>query len=520
MKAKFKEYKGKVLIFWRGKTFGVGKPMKGGYNACLYSSKAHATLLENGVQFVNRFVDAYPFPGHYQNPRDCQREMLDFKLRHHRCYNLSEMRTGKSAPVGWEIDVQKKYNKKKRFLILAPLSTLEDTWRSELFGISPSLKAFYSVQGGTAKLKKCLKLGKHEVFVINFDKLWRCIDEILAFDPEVVFLDEASDFNDYSTRKYKALNALMQDPKRSFRALTGTPTPNKPTDVWAIARLINPDTPKSWTKLRDMTMTKHPFKQHKWDTKPEAKQIVGELMTPMIRFRTDDVNDMPKHDGMSISVPMSAKQTTMFKEMKDQMITEDRGKVITAQHAGARLWKLLQIASGVCYDQNGDPLLIGAQSKIDEVKRLIREASGKTVIMVPFTSVQKYIIKELRGQYKVGLINGGVPTKERKRLIDQFQNGDLDVMVMHPKPTKYGLKLHAASQMIWFGPVYSALEFEQGSARIRGPGTGKTVFIKLSACELEEEIFDIIQQRMQDQQDSMSVAAGLSQIYSSFLKGK
>jgi len=519
-KGKFICHKGKVIMVWRGDRHGLGKRIKVNTNACLYSSLNHKKLVDKGVKFVNRFVDAYPFPGHYTKPRDCQVEMLDFSLRHHRYYNLSEMRTGKTAPVPWRVDIDIKYNGKKRFLVLAPLSTLEDTWRSEFFGIMPSTKVFYSVQGGTSSLKKALKRGKHQVFVINFDKLWRCIDELIEWDPEMVYIDEASDFNDPNTRKYKALEALMKQPKRGLAALTGTPTPNRPTDVWAIARMINPDTPRHWGQLRDKTMIKHPYKQHKWDERPEAREIVGNLMQPSIRFRTDDVNDMPSHEGMSVHIPMSTKQQQMYEEMKSQMITEDRGKIITAQHAGARLWKLLQIASGVCKDQEGNPVMIGAKPKIEEVKRLIRETPRKTVIMAPFTSVQHYIIKELRGQYRVGHINGGVPTKKRKKLIDDFQNDRLDVMVMHPKPTKYGLKLHAASQMIWFGPVYSALDFEQGSARIRGPGSGKTVYVKLSSTELEQEIFELIEQRMANQQGSMSVAQGITQLYETLFTGK
>lgn len=518
MKGKFINHKNKVIMVWKGSSLGLGKQIKPNIFAAPYKSITYAQLLKKGVTFSNRFVDVYNFPGHYESPRDCQRDMLDFALRHKRCYDLSEMRVGKSGPVAWEIDVQRRYNGLKKFVVFAPLSTLDDTWRTELFGIMPSVPIFYSTQGGTAQLKRALLRGKHQVFVINFDKLFRCLDELLQYDPDAIFVDEASDFNAPDTRKSKALEILAKNKRRRLKALTGTPIPNRPTDVWSVARLINPNTPASWHQLRNQTMTKLPHSQYKWVNKPGAKEIVGNLMQPSIRFRTDDVNDMPSHEGMSVHTVLAPKQELMYEQMRKDLITEDSGKVITAVHAGAKIWKLLQIASGVCYDEEGTPVMIGAKPKMDEVKRLIREASGKTVIMSRFTGVQRYIIQELRKDYRVGLINGGVKPKDRKRLIDEFQGDKLDVMVMHPQPTKYGLKLHAASQMIWFGPVYSSLEFEQGSARIRGPGTGKTVFIKLSACKLEREIYELIESRMQDQQDSMSIAQGLKQVYSSLLE--
>lgn len=481
-------------------------------------------LVKAGGKFVNRFVDVYDFPGKYDKPRDCQIEMLDFQLRHHRAYNLSEMRTGKSYPVSCQINIEAKYNNKKRFVILAPLSTLEDTWKAELFGVNTAITTFYSIHttDGVKRLKKSLKRqarsNKPSIFVINFDKLWRCLDELLEYDPECVFIDEASDFNDHTTNKYKALHKLMSDKSRSLLALTGTPTPNRPSDAWAIAKLINKNTPPVFSHFKNKTMEKDPWSHYKWTPRENAKEILGDIMQPSIRFRTDDVADMPAHEGMDVFIPMSKKQEQMFQEMKHQMITEDRGKTITAAHAGARLWKLLQIASGVCRDENGDPLMIGAEPKMNEVKRLIREAPRKTVIMSSFTSVQKYIIKELSGMYRVGQINGGTPTKERKKILDAFQGDGLDILVCHPRPTRYGLKMHAASQMIWFGPVYSALDFEQGSFRIRGPGTGKTWYIKMASSKLEQDIYNLIEARMQDQQDAMSASQLVSQVYSSFFE--
>ena len=532
MKAKFINHKGTVLLVWTGKKgLGIGKRLSVSNWGCKYSAANHKVLVDHDARFVNRFVDVYDFPGKYDNPRDCQIEMLDFQLRHHRAYNLSEMRTGKSYPVSCQISIDIKYNKKNRIIIFAPLSTLEDTWKSELFSVNTKTPTFYSIHNtdGVKRLKKALKRKSEtdapSIFVVNFDKIWRCEDELLQYVLSgdegrlaSVYIDEASDFNDHKTQKYKSLNKIMSHSPISLLALTGTPVPNRPSDAWAIARLINPATPKNWGHLRNKTMEKHPYSQYKWTPKPEAKEIIGELMQPSIRFRTDDVADMPDHEGLDVSVDMSTKQEKMFAEMKHQMITEDRGKVITAAHAGARLWKLLQIASGVCRDSEGNSVMIGAEPKLQEVKRLIREAPRKTVIMCSFTSVQKYIIKELEGIYRVGHINGGTPTKERKKILDAFQGDGLDVLVCHPRPTRYGLKMHAASQMIWFGPVYSALDFEQGSFRIRGPGTGKTWYIKLSCSPLEREIYALIESRMQDQQGSMDVAKALKQVYSSFFE--
>lgn len=405
-KALQKLHNGQIITLWKGNPTDRSKEIKTNLNAQVYSADLFGELTTKGYD-VQSPAYVYQYPGHYTKPRDCQREMLAFQLRHKRWYNLSEPRTGKSAPVAWEIDIDAKYNNKTKFLILAPLSTLLDTWRTELFGICTHIPAFYATQGGTEHLRKALKKALKrqgpQIFVVNFDKFWRVLPEIIEWGPQKLYIDEASDFNNPDARRSRNLVALLKKyPDIELGALTGTPFPNRPTDAWSIARLINPATPKHLGTFRSMTMTQHPFSKYKWTPKPEAKQILAELMQPSIRFKTDDVNDMPDHEGFIVRTHMAKKQDQMFREMKSEMVTEDKGRIITALSAGTKLWKLLQIASGVCYDEDSVPLLIGAKPKIEEVKRLIRETPKQTVIMSNFTAVQKYIIENLRGEYRVG----------------------------------------------------------------------------------------------------------------------
>lgn len=453
-----------------------------------------------------KIPDDYDWPGRYKEPRDCQRSMTEFDLTQHRYFNLSEMRTGKTAGVLWPTNIRMRYKGLKRVLILAPLSALDGTWREEVFAIMPEVSAFYAIQRSTAPAKEALKKAKHQVFVMNYDKFWRLLPEILAFDPERVIVDESSEMLDPTTRRYKALKALMEKPERELVAMTGTPRPNKPTDVWSMCRLINPDTPVSMTAFRNQTMYQPYPGSFRWLPKPGSEKISGALLNPSIRFRTDDVNDMPEHEALpTLYLPAGKKQAKAFKDMMKHFRTEDRDKVITAQHAGVRVWKLLQITSGVVYDDDKTPIVVGAETKLAECRRLIREAPGKTVIMSRYTAIQHYIIKQLEKEFKIGHINGHVPTKKRTQLIHEFQEGDTQVMVMHPGPTKFALRLDAASQMIWFGPTHSTLEYEQGSARIRGPGSGKTTILKLSCSQFENKIFEHVENNQMEQRNAMDL---------------
>jgi hypothetical protein len=74
--------------------------------------------------------------------------------------------------------------------------------------------------------------------------------------------------------------------------LTGTPTPNAPTDAWAQCKLISPTrVPKYWGAFRDQVMKQQgPFK---WVPRDSALEITKQAMQPSIRFSREDCIDLP-----------------------------------------------------------------------------------------------------------------------------------------------------------------------------------------------------------------------------------
>lgn len=498
MKARVLKHRKQLVLAYRDED--------GALVASPWSPKAERRLRKQGfdVEDLSKFYD---FPGEYEQPRDCQREMVKYGLRYKRYFNLSEMRVGKTAATIWVIDLRMQYYGLEKVIIVAPLTTIDDTWRTELFGIIPHVPVYYGTKSND-HLVKAVQENKHDIYVINPAKLQKqyVIDALLKLNPGLIVVDEMMEFKASTTSQYEGLEQFFfpenGGKSRGFIPLSGTLGSQELTDVWTSARFINAETPSQFSHFKNKVMyqPEPKFERYRWDVREGAEEYVASLLQPSVRFRTDDINDMPKHEGMSVRAGMGAAQKRMFKEMKTEMITEDRGKVVTAANAAVKLWKLLQIASGVVYSEDSAPVLCGAPGKLKELSRLIRDTPHKTVIMSGWTCQQQYIMDHLSKDYKVDLINGKVKSRARKAAIDRFQEGDTDVLVCHPKTTKHGIKLHAGSLLIWFGPRTSTEEFVQGSARIRGPGTGKTVWCELSCTDLEEKWFDIVKNRKQTQE--------------------
>ena len=490
MKAAVKLHKGKAILVYRTPQ---GKPC-----AKPYTMKAAKSLSRRGYT-VGSLEAAYNYPGPYSEPRDCQRSMVKIGLRYKRFFNLSEMRTGKTSGTLWLLDILMRYKGLETTLVVAPLGTILSTWKAEIYQTIPHLSVYFATKN-VKSLLDAIKSKKYSMIVVNPGKLQKAIGALLWWDPDYVVVDEVMEFKNPDTSQYTALETLMtgeKGRKRGFIPLSGTLGSQSLTDVWTSARFINPETPRHFGKFKEQVLYQ-PDARHKpylWEPVEDAEEYVASLLTPSVRFRTDDVNDMPKHEGFSEMVDMSPVQKRMFKEMLNEQITENEGKTVTASHAAVKLWKLLQIASGVVYSETGEHVVCGAPEKIAAVKRLARETPKKTVIFSGWDCQQQYLVQQLKGEFKTDVINGSVPVKERAVKEKEFQEGDTDILICHPRTTKHGIKLHAGSLVIWFGPRTSTEEFVQGSARVRGPGTGATYWCELSSCKLDKDWFDIVKGR-------------------------
>lgn len=494
------------VIYYKDSDLGLGhEEVQDGVWVADYSVELRSQLSEHDIT-IPSLLTVYDWPGFYKEPRDVQRKMAQFDLDMHRYWNTSEMRTGKTAGVLWPTDAQMRWEELDKVLILCPKSALTRTWHKEIMSIMPQVATYYSTGSSTKPLKDALLSNRYRIMVINYDKFWRCLAEILKWGPKKLIADEASECNDRTTKRARALRTIFKGRDYiKFVAMTGTPLPNRPTDMWSNSRFINPDTPATYHQFETSIMTPAYPGSRKLIAQPWAKGVVTKLMDPCnISFRTDDVPGMPPHETVEVNVEMGKEQAKAFKDLKAQFYTETIGKQITSQDAGSRLWKLVQVAAGSAISDDGLPMIVGAKPKLDATKHIIQEASGKVVIFARYRAVQDYIMKGLEGQYNVLLVNGSTKEKDQQIAIKKFQMGLLDAIVLNPDMFKYAEQLDAGSANVWWHPVHSSLVYGQASARIRGVESGvkgTTTSFNLACNTFESKIYDTVLRRMADQDD-------------------
>lgn len=430
----------------------------------------------------------YNWPGRLK-PFDHQKVTTEFLAKHQRAFCLNDMGTGKTVSGLWAYDYLRSVGMVKRLLISSPMSTLERTWGDELFRNFPHLT--FSVLHGSRDKRFKLLDQEVDVYIINHDGVKIMAEAISERgDIDIGLLDEvAQAARNASTGRWKSHKKAFSKMKVVW-GFTGTPIPNSPTDAWAQCRLINPSSvPPYFGAFRDQVMKKvGPFK---FIPREGALDIVSNAMQPAIRFKRDECIDLPPTTFETRTVEMSPEQKTMYKTMLSKLHSEYEGEQITAANEAVKAMKLVQIACGVVYGNDSEPVIIPAAERLAVTREIIEEAGSKVIVFVPFTSALESVAEYLRKYFTVEVVSGATSKSARDQIFGAFQNSDEPhVLVANAGVMSHGLTLTAASVIIWFAPVNSAETYEQAGARIRRPGQKlNQLIVNIEGSPIESEIY-------------------------------
>lgn len=463
-------------------------------------------------------MTSYPWPAPpHVVPYQHQRITAEFLAAHMRCWCLNGMRSGKTMAAIWAMDYLFRIGAIKRVMILAPLTILEDVWRNEMFQLIPQ-RSVYIANESIDDLIHAMKYHNYDIIVANFDKIKFATRSIETWDPSLVIVDEAGGFRYWNTDRTKALTKIMAPVHRGLWALTATPTPQGPTDIWPLARLIAPTrVDKKFSRFQDKVIIRNPY-THRTTVRPEATAIVQNALFPAIRYKTSDCIELPDMGYVARSCPLTPAQEKNIKELRTKAVTivhdleTGVDQKLVAANAAVVAGKILQVLGGVVLDNKGKPNTVGADRRIGEVISIMDEIGHdkKAVLMCTYKGVQGYIQKKLTKK-NLGslLINGSKSSKERAEILERFRTDpEINILVAHPECIKFGVNLTCARHMIWYLPSYRSEDWQQGNQRIVGPKEDdqhKNTIIRLTSGGVEDRLYKRLMDQENVQEGIMSI---------------
>lgn len=400
--------------------------------------------------------------------------------------------TGKTNAALWAYDYLRRVKQAKRMLVICPLSTMERTWGDGVFSTFPHLD--FAVLHGTRERRLKLLQSDVHIYIINIDGV-RTIEKALAKrgDIDLIVVDELAMVRNSSTERWKTLNAVCnKQTTRRVWGMTGSPTPNAPTDAWAQCKLVTPESPlvpKYFGRFRDMVMRQ--ITQFKWVPRDDANDTIHKMMQPAVRYSLDDCTDLPEQTFITREVEMTPDQKKAYKDMLNKLSVEMSGGQILAVNEAVKANKLIQIACGVAYDTTGNEVLIDNKPRIEAVKELIEESEGKVIVFVPLTGALEHVADELRKDWTVEVVHGATSKAARDEVFRAFQTTpDPRVLVANAQTMSHGLTLTAATTVVWYAPVHSNETYQQACARVRRPGqTRTTVIAHIAGSDIERKVY-------------------------------
>jgi len=408
------------------------------------------------------------------SPHDYQSYTTNFILEHPISAVFLDMGLGKSvitltAIFGLALDSFLI----RKVLVIAPLRVARDTWPAEIEKWDHLKGLTYSVAVGTEQERRLALMQNVDVYLINRENVdWLVNKSNLPFDYDMVVVDELSSFKAYGSKRFKALRRVRPKVKRIV-GLTGTPSGNGLMDLWAEIGILDMGQRlgRFITHYRNSFFSPDKRNQQiifSYKPLPGAEdEIYRRISDITISMKNTDYLKMPECVINEIPVQLSEKERKVYDTMKRDLVLSLEGQEIDAGSAASLSNKLLQMANGAVYADDGSVVIIHDR-KLDALEDILEAANGKPVLIAYW---YKHDLQRILKRF---------PTERLDSIdsIKRWNDGEIPVAVIHPASAGHGLNLQTGgSTLVWFGLTWSLELYQQTNARLWRQGQKDTVVI-------------------------------------------
>lgn len=444
-------------------------------------------------------------------PHEYQKYATNFILEHPISAILLDMGLGKSVITLTAItDLLFDSFDAHKILVIAPLRVARDTWPAEIKKWDHLHDLTYSVAIGTEQERRNALMAKADIYLINRENVdWFVSKSNLPFDFDMVVIDELSSFKSHSAKRFKSLLKVRPKIKRIV-GLTGTPSSNGLMDLWAEFRILDMGQRlgRYITHYRNNFFTPDKRNQQmvfSYKPLPGAEKAIYRLISDItISMKATDFLKMPECVINEVPVYLSPDEQDIYDIFREDMVIKLKTDEIDAVNAAVLSGKLLQMANGAVYDEDNKTHQIHDR-KLDALEDLIEGANGKPVLIAYWYN---HDLERICKRFDVRQI------KTSKDIAD-WNNGNIQVAVIHPASAGHGLNLQSGgSTLIWFGLTWSLELYQQTNARLWRQGQRDTVVIHhiVAKGTIDEQVMTVLHKKEKTQADLINaVKANLSE---------
>lgn len=371
-----------------------------------------------------------------------------------------------------------KYLEYDRVLIVSPLTTLL-TWEEqckEWGGITPTIVRWTTPgKGKNLVPQDGWVLTNYDTAVRNpviQNKKW-----------ELVILDESVLVKNRKTIRFKELSKVCRGASKVW-LLSGAPITRSIDDLYTQFKLLEYSAFPSFWRFAEFYCE---VEETVW-----GRNILGskqgidfhqEFKDLMFSTSQSDLPELPDIIFQSLDLELGPTQLKLYEEIEGNLIKELSIQGLSIPNRIAQIVRLQQVVSDV---SNILPANRGSSCKVNAVLEMLWAKAWEmpVVIWVNWRGTGYNLWKSLQDSgFKVDYIHGGTPEEDRKAHLKDYQNGDLDILILSLEVGKYGLNsLMSSRTAVYVDRTFSMDAYFQSLHRFRRIGTQKPPLVVTLRC--------------------------------------
>ena len=431
-----------------------------------------------------------------------QRKGVHFICKHPHCALFADMGVGKTVITLAAFKVLRNKGKAKRLLIVAPKRVATYTWADEIEKWEELADMRVSVAAGKTAVKRWEALdADSDIYTINYDNFYNMVKRYTKdWKWDMVVFDESSAFKTSDTKRFKAASALrISGVANRIVMLTGTPTPNGYHELWPQLYLLDRGERLGKTKKRFLSdwfdmIPMEGQRQPKYVLKGGKKEALFDRIGDVVlRLSASKKKGKPDVRYVTDFIELPKKARDAYERMEQQFYLEVADADVFAAAESSKMLKLLQIANGFVYDEEGVTHHIH-DAKIEALLELVEDnPSFNFLIAYSFKADLKKLQKALSPYGRVEAFGG----KENPNIVKDWNAGRIRFLLAHPMSAGHGLNLQQGGHVIvWYAPTWSLESYQQFNARLARRGQPNP-FVMIRHIIAKDTIDELVLQTLQ-----------------------
>ncbi|MBN1172049.1 MAG: hypothetical protein JXA67_07735 [Micromonosporaceae bacterium] len=347
-------------------------------------------------------------------------------------------------------------------LVVCPASLVAN-WEREFERFAPQI----TVRRYHAAGRSLDGLAHGEVVVTTYGTLLRDAPALAGVSWDLVVADEAQQVKNHRSQAARALRLLRPAARV---AVTGTPVENSLSELWAILDWTNPGLFGPLSVFRDR---------------------FGQLIAPFVlRRRKTDPEVAPELPDKVINdryVELTREQTALYQAATTQAL--DRIAASDGLARRGQVLRLMQSLRQICnspahylrespdgWDAPAQAARSGKLGVLEELMEAIVLADDAALIFTGYVSMGHLIRAHLAAcGIRAEFLHGGTPVAARHQMVDRFQAGEGDALILSVRAAGTGLNLTRAGHVIHFDRPWNPAVEDQATDRAHRIGQHRLV---------------------------------------------